>query len=169
MIALTRRYRFSAAHVLARADWSDERNDQVYGKCANPAGHGHDYGLEVTVGGEVDPASGNLVILDWSPDQVIIIDPDDGTVVDSFALSFEVNFGDIAIHPTTGNLWIASSQVSSIAEVLLADGSSVSTVDLTSQSIANELSGLAFDSSNNLLASSLRGVVYQLDLPVVTP
>jgi 6-pyruvoyltetrahydropterin/6-carboxytetrahydropterin synthase len=61
MITLTRRYRFSAAHVLARPDWSEERNRDVYGQCANPAGHGHNYGLEVTVRGQLDPAIGRLL------------------------------------------------------------------------------------------------------------
>jgi 6-pyruvoyltetrahydropterin/6-carboxytetrahydropterin synthase len=61
MIRLTRTYAFSAAHVLARPDWSEERNRQVYGRCANPAGHGHNYVLEVTLRGEVDPAVGRLV------------------------------------------------------------------------------------------------------------
>ena len=51
MIAVTRRYRFPAAHALRRADFSEEENRRVYGKCANPNGHGHDYALEVTVGG----------------------------------------------------------------------------------------------------------------------
>lgn len=60
MIALTRRYRFPAAHVLASPDFSAEENDRIYGKCANPAGHGHDYGLAVTVTGEVDPRSGRV-------------------------------------------------------------------------------------------------------------
>ncbi len=61
MITLTRRYRFSAAHVLARPDWTPERNRAVYGECANPSGHGHNYGLEVTVRGELDPESGHLL------------------------------------------------------------------------------------------------------------
>ncbi len=61
MISLTRRYRFPAAHVLASQELSDEENDRIYGKCANPAGHGHDYGLEVTVTGDVDPKSGRIV------------------------------------------------------------------------------------------------------------
>jgi 6-pyruvoyltetrahydropterin/6-carboxytetrahydropterin synthase len=61
VISLTRRYRFPAAHVLAHPSLSREENERTYGKCANPAGHGHDYGLEVTVGGEVDPQSGWLV------------------------------------------------------------------------------------------------------------
>jgi 6-pyruvoyltetrahydropterin/6-carboxytetrahydropterin synthase len=61
VIALTRRYRFPAAHVLRRADFSDAENRRVYGLCANPNGHGHDYALEVTVDGTLDPASGRLV------------------------------------------------------------------------------------------------------------
>ncbi len=60
MITLTRRYRFSAAHVLARSDWSPERNRAVYGKCANPSGHGHNYVLEVTVRGRIDVESGRV-------------------------------------------------------------------------------------------------------------
>ena len=64
MIALTRRYRFSAAHVLARSEWSDVRNREVYGICANPAGHGHDYEIEVTVAGRVDSETGRLVSLE---------------------------------------------------------------------------------------------------------
>jgi 6-pyruvoyltetrahydropterin/6-carboxytetrahydropterin synthase len=58
---LTRRYAFSASHVLARPEWSAERNLAVYGKCSNPAGHGHNYGLEVTVRGAVDTATGMLL------------------------------------------------------------------------------------------------------------
>lgn len=60
-IAVTRRYRFPAAHVLCMPDASPAENERIYGKCANPAGHGHDYGVEVTVGGPVDPRSGRLV------------------------------------------------------------------------------------------------------------
>lgn len=61
MITLTRAYRFPAAHVLAHPDLSLEENRRLYGKCANPAGHGHDYGVEVTVTGPVDPRTGQLV------------------------------------------------------------------------------------------------------------
>lgn len=57
MIRVVRRYEFSAAHVLARSDWSDARNRAVYGKCANPAGHGHNYRIELTLEGAVDAAA----------------------------------------------------------------------------------------------------------------
>ena len=60
MISLTRRYRFPAAHVLCHPSFSDAENQAVYGKCANPSGHGHDYGLEVTVAGEIDEATGQV-------------------------------------------------------------------------------------------------------------
>jgi 6-pyruvoyltetrahydropterin/6-carboxytetrahydropterin synthase len=63
VIALTRRYRFPAAHVLRSERFSDEENLRIYGKCAHPSGHGHDYGLEVTVTGPLDPRTGAIVPL----------------------------------------------------------------------------------------------------------
>ncbi len=61
MIELTRRYWFAAAHVLRNPAFDDARNESVYGKCANPNGHGHNYGLEVTVTGEPDRITGRVV------------------------------------------------------------------------------------------------------------
>jgi 6-pyruvoyltetrahydropterin/6-carboxytetrahydropterin synthase len=61
VIALTRRYDFPAAHVLSHPSLSDERNFEIYGKCANPAGHGHNYGVEVTVTGPVDERTGRII------------------------------------------------------------------------------------------------------------
>ncbi|MCB0815841.1 MAG: 6-carboxytetrahydropterin synthase [Flavobacteriales bacterium] len=51
-VHISRRERFSAAHKLSRPDWSEERNLEVFGKCANPNWHGHNYELWVTVRGE---------------------------------------------------------------------------------------------------------------------
>ena|SRR5436305_12745687 len=64
---LTRRYWFAASHRLHSEQFTEERNREVYGKCNNPHGHGHNYALEVTVSGGIDPVSGmicNLVDLD---------------------------------------------------------------------------------------------------------
>jgi len=64
---LTRRYWFSASHRLHCKSLSEEENRAVYGKCNNPHGHGHNYALEVTVAGKVDPKTGmvcNLADLD---------------------------------------------------------------------------------------------------------
>jgi 6-pyruvoyltetrahydropterin/6-carboxytetrahydropterin synthase len=60
---LTRRVRFSAAHRYHRPEWSEERNRAAFGPCANPHGHGHNYLLEVTLAGEVDPETGFSVDL----------------------------------------------------------------------------------------------------------
>lgn len=54
---------FSAAHRLAHPDLSEEKNFEVYGKCALPHGHGHNYHLEVTVKGEIDSRTGMIVDL----------------------------------------------------------------------------------------------------------
>ncbi|MGH9430083.1 MAG: 6-carboxytetrahydropterin synthase [Terriglobia bacterium] len=61
MVHLTRRYRFSAAHRLHNDSLSARENARIYGKCNNPFGHGHNYVLEVTVGGSVDPSTGMVV------------------------------------------------------------------------------------------------------------
>jgi 6-pyruvoyl-tetrahydropterin synthase len=54
---------FSAAHRLARPDLSYEENCEIYGKCARPNGHGHNYHLEVTIKGEIDPRTGMVADL----------------------------------------------------------------------------------------------------------
>ncbi len=58
---MTRRYRFPAAHVLSHPSLSAEENDRIYGKCANPNGHGHNYAVEVSVEGPIDPVEGRIV------------------------------------------------------------------------------------------------------------
>lgn len=58
MVHLTRRLTFNAAHKLYVPEWSDERNEAVFGKCANANWHGHNYVLYVTVAGVPDPDTG---------------------------------------------------------------------------------------------------------------
>jgi 6-pyruvoyltetrahydropterin/6-carboxytetrahydropterin synthase len=57
-VHLSRRYRFSASHRLHSSGLTEEENRRIYGKCANPYGHGHNYVLEVTVSGPIDTATG---------------------------------------------------------------------------------------------------------------
>jgi 6-pyruvoyltetrahydropterin/6-carboxytetrahydropterin synthase len=74
-IELGRRYRFAASHRLHSPQLSEEENCRVYGKCNNPFGHGHNYVLEVSLSGEVDPATGmiaNLADLDGFVEHQII-------------------------------------------------------------------------------------------------
>lgn len=60
-VLLTRRYRFSSSHRLHSPALGEGENRELYGKCNNPFGHGHDYTLEVTVRGRVDPGRGRLL------------------------------------------------------------------------------------------------------------
>lgn len=60
-VAVFRKEHFNAAHRLYNPSWSDDRNQQVFGKCNNPNYHGHNYELEVKVTGEVDPDTGYVM------------------------------------------------------------------------------------------------------------
>lgn len=61
MVTFTRTYEFAAAHRLDSPHLDAGANQELFGKCNNPAGHGHNYLLEVTVGGTVDPSTGMLL------------------------------------------------------------------------------------------------------------
>lgn len=103
MIYLTRRERFSAAHRMYRPDWSDEENQRIYGKCANPNWHGHNYVLYVTIKGEPSDNHGFVVNINILK-QIIkdkVIDK-----VDHRNLNLDVDFMEGKI-TTTENLAIA--------------------------------------------------------------
>jgi len=78
MTRLTRRYRFSASHRLHAPALSDEANRELYGKCNNPWGHGHNYLVEISVSGTVQPDTGQLVNVEALDDVV------HGAVLDDF-------------------------------------------------------------------------------------
>ena len=63
MLKVCRRSTFNSAHRLFQPNWTDEKNDAVYGKCNNPNFHGHNYTLEVWVEGELDQSTGYLIDL----------------------------------------------------------------------------------------------------------
>ena len=101
MIERTQRYEISAAHVLAHPSLSDAENLALYGKCANPGGHGHNYGIEITVGGDVDDRTG-LLMADGLLDRIF-----DDRIRQRFAsrlLNDDEAFGDLV--PTAENIAI---------------------------------------------------------------
>ncbi len=99
MIRLTRRYRWPASHRLHSDALSDEQNWQLYGKCNNPYGHGHDYVLEVSVRGEVDARSGQVAHIERL-DTVV-----QSSVLDDFAHQNLNCLPDFAgVVPTTENI-----------------------------------------------------------------
>lgn len=103
MIYITRKEHFNAAHRLFRADWSDKKNLEVFGKCSNPNWHGHNYTLFVTVKGNIDPELGflmNLKVLSTIINEYVI------NKVDHKNLNIEVNFMK-NINPSTENIAIA--------------------------------------------------------------
>ena len=109
----SRRYRISASHRLHSDAFTEAENQATYGKCNNPHGHGHNYIIEVTLGGEVDAQTGmvcDMVKLDETVRQEVI------ERFDHTNLNLHERFRDVV--PTTENLCIA------IHELLAASGKS---------------------------------------------
>jgi 6-pyruvoyltetrahydropterin/6-carboxytetrahydropterin synthase len=99
-VRVTRRVHFCAAHRLGRPDWAAARNAEVFGLCANPNWHGHNYELDVTVEGAVDPGTGYVMDLKSLRDLVearVIGD------VDHRNLNLDVAWLG-GVNPTTENL-----------------------------------------------------------------
>lgn len=106
MIFLTRRATFSASHFYWRSDWTQEKNEQVFGRCSNRNGHGHNYTLEVTVAGEPDEVTGFVVDLKWLKD---VMEKNFLSAFDHRHLNLEVvEFRDTGVIPTTENIAIAA-------------------------------------------------------------
>lgn len=106
MIFLTRRATFSASHYYWNEAWSADKNEQIFGRCANRNGHGHNYTLEVTVAGEPDPVTGFVVDLKWLKD---VMEREVLSIYDHRHLNLEVEeFAPGAMIPTTENLAIAA-------------------------------------------------------------
>jgi 6-pyruvoyltetrahydropterin/6-carboxytetrahydropterin synthase len=104
MIYLTRRATFSASHYYWNEAWTAEKNEQMFGRCANRNGHGHNYTLEVTVVGEPDPVTGFVVDLKWLKD---VIEREVLSVYDHRHLNLEAPEFEKKI-PTTENIAIAA-------------------------------------------------------------
>lgn len=60
-VTVSRKAHFNAAHRLYRKDWTDDKNENIFGKCANPHYHGHNYELIVHVRGNIDPETGYVM------------------------------------------------------------------------------------------------------------
>lgn len=102
-VRVTRRLHFSAAHRLGRDDWSPERNAAVFGQCASPNWHGHNYDLDVTVEGEVDPETG--FVLDLKALRSLV---EDAVIRDLDHRNLNLDVPWMAgVNPTTENLIVA--------------------------------------------------------------
>jgi 6-pyruvoyltetrahydropterin/6-carboxytetrahydropterin synthase len=102
-VTVTRRLHFSAAHRVHNPSLSDQENRELYGKCNNPNWHGHNYILDVSVRGGVDPRTGYVIDLSRVKEiaHAAVVDK-----VDHRNLNLEVDFLRDVI-PTTENLVVA--------------------------------------------------------------
>src|SRR5215472_3135285 len=101
-VTITRRATFAAAHILCRPEWSDEKNREVFGACVTD--HGHNYVIEVTVGGSFDESTGMVVNL-RQVDEVLrkrFVDS-----VDHRHLNRDVDFLQ-GVNPTAENIALAA-------------------------------------------------------------
>ncbi len=102
-VRVTRRVHWNSAHRLFRPEWSDERNTEVFGACSNPNWHGHNYEMDVTVAGPVDPDTGYVldlkVLKDLLEERVV-------SHLDHRNLNLEVSWLD-GLVPTTENVVVA--------------------------------------------------------------
>ena len=105
-VKVTRRLHFAAAHRLGREEWSQARNREVFGLCSNPNWHGHNYELDVTVEGEIDPETGFVLDLKRLRDVVerYVVDE-----LDHRNLNLDVAWLE-GLNPTTENLVVAMWQ-----------------------------------------------------------
>jgi 6-pyruvoyltetrahydropterin/6-carboxytetrahydropterin synthase len=99
-ITVSRRVTFSAGHRLYNPEYDDAKNSEIFGACANPNGHGHNYVLEVYVTGPVNPETGMIINL---KDMKKIINEEIVDKVDHKNLNTDVDFMTGVI-PTTENL-----------------------------------------------------------------
>jgi 6-pyruvoyltetrahydropterin/6-carboxytetrahydropterin synthase len=107
MVYITRKEHFSASHRLYNPSWSDERNAEVFGKCNNPHGHGHNYDIEVTVAGEPPAETGMVMDLKRLSD---IIQAEIVEKVDHKHMNLDVDFLQGMI-PTAENMAKAFWQI----------------------------------------------------------
>jgi 6-pyruvoyltetrahydropterin/6-carboxytetrahydropterin synthase len=102
-VRVTRRLHFCAAHRLGREDWSREQNARVFGACSNENWHGHNYELDVTVAGPIDPQTGYVI------DLKVLRELVERTVLDDLDhrnLNLDVDWLG-GVNPTTENLVVA--------------------------------------------------------------
>ncbi len=101
-VYVTRKVHFSSAHRIYNPNWSDEKNQAVFGGCSNPYWHGHNYVLEVTLVGEPNPDTGYVFDLKKLKD---LLEEKILSKVDHKNLNLEVDFMQGVI-PTTENFAI---------------------------------------------------------------
>jgi 6-pyruvoyltetrahydropterin/6-carboxytetrahydropterin synthase len=123
-VYITRRETFNAAHKLWQPNWSEEKNNEVFGRCANKNWHGHNFILYVTVSGTPDPESGFVMNL---KDLSAIIKKEVTEKLDHKNLNLDVPFLD-GIMTSTENVIIAIWQI--LEPIIAAYGAALAKLKL---------------------------------------
>ncbi|MFM1810684.1 MAG: hypothetical protein RLZZ382_1909 [Bacteroidota bacterium] len=123
-VYITRRETFNAAHKLWQPNWSEEKNNEVFGRCANKNWHGHNFVLYVTVSGTPDPESGFVMNL---KDLSAIIKKEVTEKLDHKNLNLDVPFLD-GIMTSTENVIIAIWQI--LEPIIAAYGAALAKLKL---------------------------------------
>lgn len=100
MLFITRKFNFSASHRVYNPSLSDEDNFKLYGKCSNPNGHGHNYEMDITVSGDIDPEIGYVMDLTELKN---LVDSEIINKVDHKNLNIDVGFMK-GVLPSTENI-----------------------------------------------------------------
>ena len=123
-VYITRRETFNAAHKLWQPNWSEEKNNEVFGRCANKNWHGHNFVLYVTVSGTPDPESGFVMNL---KDLSAIIKKEVTEKLDHKNLNLDVPFLD-GIMTSTENVIFAIWQI--LEPIIAAYGAALAKLKL---------------------------------------
>lgn len=102
-VTVTRRLQFNAAHRVHNPELSDDENLRLFGKCNNPNWHGHNYTLEVSVGGDIDPTTGYVMDLGKLK---AIVEREVVSQVDHRNMNIDVPFMQ-GLNPTSENIVVA--------------------------------------------------------------
>ena len=103
IVTITRRLRFNAAHRVHNPALSDAENTRIFGKCNNPNGHGHNYTLDVSVRGDIDPRTGYVIDL---AELKRIVEEHAVVKIDHMNLNLDVDFMR-GVNPTSENIIVA--------------------------------------------------------------
>lgn len=112
------------------------------------------------VGGVFAPSTGNLYLLDYDANQVVVINPSNGAELARWAAGIDVNNGSLALDPSGNSLWLATDREPRVLKLSFT-GTLIKQVDLAAQNVTGGINGIDFDASGNLLLSSNFNVLFK--------
>jgi hypothetical protein len=119
------------------------------------------------VGGVYAPSTSRLYLLDNNTNEVVVINSENGSEIGRWSAPYDINNGSLALDPSGDSLWIATDQSSQIVRMSFS-GVEIKRFNAEAQNVTGGITGIDFDASGKMLASTYWNVVYQLD-PALSP